>query len=114
MPGYDRTGPNGMGSMTGGARGLCNPAGRGYSQQYAAGRAYGRGMAWRRGGNPDMRRGYGRGVGYYPADYAPAYPVDAKTELETLNAEADSMKNSLEMINERISELETKSQEAPD
>lgn len=25
MPGFDRTGPAGMGPMTGGGRGLCNP-----------------------------------------------------------------------------------------
>ena len=32
MPGLDGTGPGGMGPMTGGARGLCNP----YSRLYGA------------------------------------------------------------------------------
>jgi len=34
MPGFDGTGPNGMGAMTGGGRGLCNPRG-GNMRQYA-------------------------------------------------------------------------------
>jgi len=34
MPGFDGTGPNRMGPMTGGGRGLCNPWG-GSTRQYA-------------------------------------------------------------------------------
>lgn len=34
MPGFDGTGPNGMGPMTGGGRGFCNPRG-GIPRQYA-------------------------------------------------------------------------------
>ena len=34
MPGFDGTGPNRMGPMTGGGRGLCNPRG-GSLRQYA-------------------------------------------------------------------------------
>jgi len=37
MPGLDRTGPAGMGPMTGGARGLCNP----YDVPYVSGRPLG-------------------------------------------------------------------------
>ena len=36
MPGFDGTGPGGMGPMTGGGRGLCNP----YSSLYAGYGAY--------------------------------------------------------------------------
>ena len=32
MPGLDGTGPAGMGPMTGGARGVCNPYGHPYSR----------------------------------------------------------------------------------
>ncbi len=35
MPGFDRTGPMGAGSMTGGARGRCNPAAVGINPAYA-------------------------------------------------------------------------------
>ncbi len=60
MPGLDGTGPMGMGPMTGGARGWCNPYGPMYSP-------------WRTGvwgapawGAPAPRYGYGWG-------YAPRY-----------------------------------------
>ena len=41
MPGFDGTGPRGMGPMTGGGRGFCRPRGRGYGY-----RRYGAGMAF--------------------------------------------------------------------
>ena len=68
MPGLDRTGPAGMGPMTGGARGLCNPYSplygsyAPYRYPYQAPRAY----PWAFGlGRPrwGMGRGYwGRGA----------------------------------------------------
>lgn len=106
MPGLDRTGPQGMGAMTGGARGLCNPAGRGYP--YGRGMAYGRGF---RGGfapGRGMRRGFG--AGRYPEPvYAPGYPADEKEELEMLKDQAAGMKNALDEINRRINEIENRS-----
>jgi len=42
MPGFDRTGPRGMGPMTGGARGHCNPYGRGAYGRGSIGPWYGR------------------------------------------------------------------------
>lgn len=55
MPGFDGTGPAGMGPMTGGARGWCNP----YSPTYAGYGAY-------RSPYPPPVRPYYRG-------YLPAY-----------------------------------------
>jgi len=56
MPGYDRTGPRGMGPMTGGGRGFC-VRGAG-AEDYGIGRGgFGRGAG--RGG----ARGAGRGAG---------------------------------------------------
>lgn len=79
MPGLDGTGPAGMGPMTGGARGWCNPAGplnsgygwrapfaygpMGYPYGYG-GWGYpgmGMGMAWGRGRAP---LGYGQGMAW--------------------------------------------------
>lgn len=81
MPGFDGTGPAGMGPMTGGARGRCNPANApyaGYGRYQAplavpAGRSYlaglwrprwglGRGF-WGRGRAAGWGRGWGRGRG---------------------------------------------------
>ena len=69
MPGLDGTGPRGMGPMTGGARGWCNPAGpmnAGYGYPYGFGRqgmmpGHGMGMAW---GRERVRMGCGRGMGW--------------------------------------------------
>jgi hypothetical protein len=80
MPGFDGTGPAGMGPMTGGARGWCNPYSRAYTgygpyrvpyvppvQPYSRGypAAYGFGRP-RRGfgrGSRGRGRGWGRGRG---------------------------------------------------
>jgi hypothetical protein len=85
MPGFNGTGPAGMGPMTGGARGYCNPSqiaygpalasapgywgagyGRGFGRSFGRGRGFGRGL-WP---GPGWGRGYGRGFGRrgaYPA-----------------------------------------------
>jgi len=73
MPGYDGTGPAGMGPMTGGARGPCNP----YNVPRAAGnlnrppypaygaypQAFGARPRWGMGRGAFGRRGRGRGGG---------------------------------------------------
>jgi hypothetical protein len=35
MPGFDRSGPMGLGPMTGGRRGLCNPVNTGYDTRFS-------------------------------------------------------------------------------
>ncbi len=67
MPGFDGTGPRGMGPMTGGARGFCNP-------YYAQGRA-------------PFGGAYPSGTPYGPG-YAPSYggyysPYAANTPYQT-------------------------------
>ena len=120
MPGGDRTGPLGMGPMTGRAAGYCagNPV-PGYMNPYG-----GRGYWGGRGGG----RGFRRGFGSYPAFppdinpmYAPYNPVaapipqygvpgapeyDRSQELEMLKNQADYLANTLEEIQKRIVELE--------
>ncbi|MBD3195038.1 MAG: hypothetical protein GF317_08295 [Candidatus Lokiarchaeota archaeon] len=125
MPRGDRTGPNGMGPMTG--RGLGNCAGystpgytkgpgmglgRGWGR--GRGRGYGRGMAW--------GRGYGwRAPGYAPYSApiptysAPAAPITEeqqlnmlKQEKEYLESEMNGMQQAIEDLSKRISELEQK------
>jgi hypothetical protein len=64
MPGFDGAGPRGMGPMTGGGRGFCNPYGAAYGNSFgmAARGGMGRGMGMRRGAG--MGRGMGRGMRY--------------------------------------------------
>ena len=123
MPGFDGTGPRGMGPMTGGGRGFCGPwgVGRGYG--------FGRGMPY-----PGIGQGAGYGMPYgYPyggaAPYgyagSPAgtmpgvssmpYPggdpyapqMTREQELDFLRSQAETIKGQLEQISGRIKELET-------
>ncbi len=117
MPGGDRTGPRGMGPMTGRRAGYCagydapgfaNPLpGRGY------GLGWGRGWfgGWGGGGRGWRHRFYATGrpfwarYAYGPAwDYPP--PLTQEQELEGLKREAGWLKEQLDAINQRIGELE--------
>ena len=94
MPGFDGSGPMGSGSMTGGARGNCNPASAGCPTDGYFG--FGRGMAY--------GRGFARGAAMYPQMYN-ENPAD---ELILLKQQADVIKNTMDSINQRIVELEKK------
>ena len=91
MPGMDRTGPQGMGPMTGGARGLCGgaPAGSGFFGRCGGGYA-------RRG-----KGGMGRGMGFGPA-IPPAGDVN---RADFLKAEAVSLKNRLDFIQKELDNI---------
>lgn len=111
MPGFDRSGPMGTGSMTGGRRGLCGGA---YGRPNAVGEGYDRGRG------VGQRRGYGRGrcfgyAGYggypYPHAFGPANPVGRADEMAMLRAEANAMKASLESVQNRIAEMEKETSE---
>ena len=140
MPGFNGTGPAGMGSMTGRGQGFCNPSRtaygptpilrpgyRGYGYEQGFGRGFGQGRGFRGGFGPGFGRvrGYGRGFGrcgvypptgreYGPAYYAPyerPYAMKPEDEVNILKGEADAMKKELDAINKRIKELESGSSE---
>lgn len=114
MPGFDRTGPMGAGTMTGGARGYCNPANTGYRALGSGGFGYARGRGYRAVMGGGLARGYGRGYGRgfmgYPPAYDAPYTKDPTTELDMLKAQADAFRNSLESIQQRIADLEKSTQ----
>ena len=90
MPGFDGTGPWGLGPGTGWGLGPC-----------------GAGMGWRRGWGRGWGRGYGRGFGWrrfwgYP--YQPQ--ITKKEEKEMLEDEVTILEEELKAIKARISELE--------
>lgn len=89
MPGFDGTGPNGMGPMTGGGRGFCNPQRGGGVRQYARPR---------RGGYAFPRRGvYG---------FSPLAPqVNRGQELELLKSQAEALRNELKELDAEIGKL---------
>jgi hypothetical protein len=116
MPGGDRTGPTGMGPMTGRAAGYC----AGYPAPGYANPAFGRGFGFGRGrGGGRGRRnwfyatgltGWQRGAYGYPnyaADmsYNPPYAPPA-SELDALKGQAEYFGNALADIKKRIEELE--------
>lgn len=109
MPGFDRTGPRGMGPMTGGRRGLCG-AGRaanntGYGYGFGRGRGRGFGPGYGQG------RGFNRFSGMPTAPYyGPApYPANAGDEAAMLREDARNLEKELQAVNNRISELESAS-----
>ena len=120
----DRTGPRGMGSMTGRAAGYCagfgvagyaNPvAGRGFGTGFGRGRgAWGRGFGgrgWRNMFNATGFPGWMR-LGGYAAPYgypAPFQKPDPEMEKEALKGEAEDLQSELDSIKKRLGEIETK------
>ena len=113
MPGFDRSGPMGLGPMSGGRRGLCNPVNTGYDTRFAGMSGFGRGMGLGRGFRGGFNRGMGRAFGrrgWNQPSYYPEYAQHPEDELNMLKAEANFVKNSLDMIRMRIAELEKSSE----
>jgi len=109
MPGLDRRGPMGNGSMTGGGRGLCN-AGHPLS---TTGRSdiFGNGT-WRRRGMrvyDDVCMGMGRRGGGRRErlrSLSPLTEKKGKTEIETLKKQAKAAEETLDIINKKLDEIE--------
>ncbi len=123
MPGGDRTGPRGLGSMTGRGLGYC----AGYDTPgYTKGFGMGLGRGWGRARGVGRGVGYGRGWGwsYRSPIYTPVYTSDPsgiipkitpenqltmlKQEKEYLETDLSGIKSALDDISKRIEELERK------
>ncbi len=94
MPGGDRTGPMGMGSMTGRGLGFCtdNYRTEGAFRQFGSGFGRGRGMGFKRSPQRFMEP--------YPESYS------SETEVEALHRKAEGLKNNLDQVEKRLSQLE--------
>ncbi len=104
MPRGDRTGPAGMGPMSGRGAGFCAgfnapgfmnavPGRMGIGYVRGCGRGFGMGMGWRNG---------------WSFQYAPV-PYSQIDELTNLRNQAKYLDQALQSINKRISELEKES-----
>ncbi len=119
MPGGDRTGPAGMGPMTGRAAGYCagysvpgymNPIpGRGYVRGVGRG-----GLPWGGGRGRAWGGGRGRGYGayydyppYYPPAYSPYSQPTAADEKEFLKEQLTAVKEEMGAMEKRLAEIET-------
>jgi hypothetical protein len=109
MPRGDGTGPRGLGPMTGRGAGYCagyavpgfmNPYGGRLGLGFGCGRGYGRGF-W-----PAYPYPIASPMPYGGGFYQPV--AEPKQEMEMLAEEAKALKEELEAINKRITELEEK------
>ncbi|MBN2406316.1 MAG: DUF5320 domain-containing protein [Elusimicrobia bacterium] len=117
MPGGDRTGPEGMGPMTGRGAGYCagydvpgymNPAGWGGYPRYGRGFG-GRGRGFRHRFFAAGMPGWARGRGWYgwgTVPYDAPQSLDPASEKEGLKRESEYLKKELQEIQSRIKELE--------
>jgi hypothetical protein len=103
MPGFDGTGPAGMGPMTGGGRGFCSPwgiraafAGYGAAPRVGYGYPYG----WAGAVYPF----YGTPAGA-PGAMPFAPQMTREQELDFLKTQAQGMRGQLEQIEARIQQL---------
>lgn len=136
MPGGDRTGPNGMGPMTGRAAGYCtgnqypgyiNPYPQGFSGRRGFGRR-GRGRGYRHWYHLTGMPGWSRYEAGYPAwsgdvPYPYPYPMDdpymaeeitPEQEKDVLAGQADMLKKHISEIEARLKELEKDSKPVKD
>ena len=127
MPGGDRTGPAGMGPMTGRAAGYCagypvpgymNPV-SGYGYGRGLGRGFGRGLglgfrgARGRGGYWGAPYDYGAPYQVPPVYYTAPYGVSPspEQELDVLKGQAEYFEDALDGVKKRIQELEAKKEQ---
>lgn len=113
MPGFDGTGPQGMGPGTGGGRGFCSPGTSAYAPGYINPTIRGAG----RGGIPwggGRGRAFGGGRGRWSCRTIPfavqqfyAAP-NAAQPIEFLKNQASLLEGELAAIQKRIEELEKK------
>lgn len=101
MPGFDGTGPRGMGPMTGGGRGLCaHPRG--------AGRPFfgGFGFYGRGGGRGWRNQFYATGLPRWQRRAFWDAPVTAEDEKQALKSEADFLRSRLQALEERLAVMQ--------
>jgi len=103
MPGFNGTGPAGMGPRTGGGRGFCAPGAGGFSGT-EGGRGAGRGLRPCGGGRG---RGFGDGRGRQWTGTAcyRAAAANRDNMLKLLKQQAEALENELAALHKKIDEL---------
>ncbi len=99
MPGFDRSGPEGQGPVTGKMRGMCQRTDYSAFTNVDRGRGRGRGM-----GQSAVPQGAGRGRMQPPVTES----VVKENELTSLKKQYDSAREMIEVLQEKIAALETR------
>ncbi|MBU4459694.1 MAG: DUF5320 domain-containing protein [Verrucomicrobia bacterium] len=117
MPGGDRTGPLGMGPMTGRAAGRCagygapgsmNAGDRGFGMGFGRGGCRGGGRGWRNTFHAIGLTGWQRAAGAPWAGGTPSAgaATAAERQLEALKIQAESFEEALGELRRRMGEIE--------
>ncbi len=104
MPGFDGTGPMGMGPMTGDFRGL-------YTAPRVARRFPRFGGCWQRGGGLGWGRGWRTPISWEAVSTS-AYQEGRDEEINFLRNEAEAAKEELKRIESKLEQLEKEKSEA--
>ena len=99
MPGFDRTGPRGLGPMTGSGRGFCMSPDYYVRPRFWGFRGFGRGWRNRYFATGIPGRFWGRGFAEYEPD------LSAKEKVEILQNEASYFERELKDIRKEIDKL---------
>jgi hypothetical protein len=105
MPGRDRTGPMGIGAMTGRGAGICAKAGMPGYQNSGPGKGFGLGY-----GHGRRNRFYATGQpGWmrFGGNAGPYQNPDSGMERQSLKNQAEELQSELNAIKKRLSEIET-------
>ncbi|OEU58966.1 MAG: hypothetical protein BA862_12165 [Desulfobulbaceae bacterium S3730MH12] len=102
MPGFDQSGPEGQGSVTGKRRGMCQRTD--YSAFSGVGRGRGRGMGTGQG----MGQGMAQGAGMGRMPVSDAKSAGSVNELESLKVQYESARTMMEELQEKIAAMEAR------
>ncbi len=110
MPGFDRSGPTGMGPMTGGSRGLCNsregnPILRNFGSAFRSERGGARGNRELFGAPGRFRRGRFSPMGFRKRSFFA--PNGRDQEIEFLKDQTTVLRQELEATDRRLKDLES-------
>jgi hypothetical protein len=103
MPGFDRTGPMGMGPMTGGGRGFCTFRNSGIGPAFRGPGSFGRG-----GGRGRRNRFYAAGLTRWQRGVFnyPAFGWTVKEEKEALKSQVEYLERELAALRDHIATLD--------
>jgi len=105
MPGFDGTGPQGGGAVTGGGRGFCVTS-MASGAAAPTGRFFGRGQGFGGRGARGMGRGMGRRAWLPAWNAQPTQPLQSDDALTMLKGEAAMLKGELSSLQKQIDQLE--------